>query len=237
MSDDVSPIYEGLDPSWNDVVSAFPEDKRSEYAGFIKTQMDSYAPLKQWEEFAKSGITPEQASTAVGVYNTIENNPKRVYEALGAHLGITPQQAQEVVEELEDADPEEDPRIATLQKQLATVQQILVARHQEETQSRLEQQAEAEIDREIAALKKKYNDVDEDILAVFMANGQMSAEQAYKAYTERDARIRATRPSPMLLGGGGQVPNRAIDPTKLSSSETKNLVAQMMQQAAQSARD
>jgi hypothetical protein len=35
----------------------------------------------------------------------------------------------------------------------------------------------------------------------------------------------------MLLGAGGTVPKRGIDVTKLSSAETKNVVAQMLEHA------
>lgn len=229
-----SPLYDGLDSSWNDVVSAFPEDRRDELAGALKSRIDAYEPLKQWEDFTKSGITPDQAGQALNVYSTIENDPRRVYEAIGKHLGITPQQVQDVMEE--EIDEDDDPRLAALQKQVEIMSQIMVTEKQQSAQAQLAQQAEASIDKDLDGLKKKYGDIDEDEIITRMLYKNMTPEEAYTDYNNKFAQIRARRPSPLVLGGGGQVPQRSIDPTKLDSKDTKNLVAQILQHANEQAK-
>jgi polyhydroxyalkanoate synthesis regulator phasin len=229
------PLFEGLDSSWNDVVSAFPEDRRSELAGSIKSRIDSYEPYKQWDNLQKSGVTPDQASAALNLYSIIENNPRQVYDTLAQHLGISPQQAQQVVEDLDDA-IEEDPRDAELQhlrQQIETISQIMVTQNQQTRQQQLDEQANKELNDQLEGLRKKYGDIDEQQVIMHMLHLDMSAEDAYKAYTGRDDTIRQRRPAPMLLSSGGAIPNRAIDPTKLNSAETKNLVAQMLQHGTQ----
>ena len=224
------PLFEGLGSEWNDIVGAFPEDRRNELAPILKSRIDQYEPLKQWEDFSKSGVTPDHVGTALNLMSIIENKPREVYDIIGKSLGITPQQAQEVVEELEEQDGD-DPRIASLQQQVETLAQIALMNRQ---QSMAQQQAEADDKRlndELTNLKNKYGEVDEQQVLMYMLNNQgMTAEQAYQAYTERDNQIRSRRPSPMIMGSGGAVPRNAIDPTKLNGQDTRNLVAQMMQQ-------
>src|SRR3954470_1975547 len=115
-----SPLIEGLDSSWNDIVNFIPEDKRADFAPKFKERVQSYEALKPWEEFQKSGVTPDQAGTALNLFSVIENNPREVYETIGKHLGITPQQAKEVVKEVEKEveSGNDDPRLATLQQQV-----------------------------------------------------------------------------------------------------------------------
>ena len=233
MDPEGTPLFEGLGPEWNDVVGAFPEDKRTELATALKSRIDQYEPLKQWEDFQKSGITPDQAGQALNIYSTLENDPRRIYEAIGKHLGITAQQAEKVVEEIEETDDDVDPRFKTLQQQVETMSQILLMNKQQETQATLRAEGEASLQRDLDGLKKKYGDIDEQEVIFRMLHADMTPEQAYADYTKKFDQIRARRPSPLVMGGGGQVPQKAIDPTKLDSKETKNLVAQMLQHAAE----
>lgn len=226
------PLIEGLGSEWNEFVNAIPEDKRAEFGPKLRERISAYEPLKQWEDLHKSGITPEHASTALSIYTVLENNPREVYDTLAKHLGITPQQAQQVVEEIEEGD-EDDPRIRKMQQQIDTLSQIALAKNQQETQSRLEQEQDAALDKEMTALKKKYGDFPEDEVIMRMLYSNITAEQAYQEYTGRVSEIQKRRPSPMILGSGGAVPPQAIDPKKLSTSETKNLVTQMLQHANQ----
>lgn len=225
------PLYEGLGVEWNDVVSAIPEDRRAELAPRIKERLDAFTPLKQWEDLQKSGITPEHAGTALNVFSYIENNPREVYKAIGEHLGITPQEAKEVVKDLEKENKEtgEDSRYQTLQQQVETMAQILVAQRQQSTQEQEVAKQNEAIDKEITELKKKYGgEVNEREVLLRMLNDNMSAEEAHLEFAALAAEIRKRRPAPMLLGAGGTVPKNAIDPTKLDSVKTKNLVAQML---------
>lgn len=228
------PLYEGLSPEWNDFVGALPEEKRAELAPKFKERIDAYEnKLKPWENFTKSGITPEFADTAVGIYSMIENQPRQVLDAMAKHLGLTVSEVQQAVETMQEQEEEEgeDPRIKTLTEQVNTLTKIAFAQREQETQQATLKEAEAELEKEFKDLRGKYgDDVDEEEVIMRMVHKSMTAEQAYLEYTGKLGKVRP--PAPRLLGGGGNVPQRAIDPTKLDSASTKSLVAQMMQHAA-----
>lgn len=225
------PLIEGLGSEWNDVVSAIPEDQRADVAARLRDNLSTYEPLKQWEDLHKAGITPDQAGAALSIQNIIDTDPQSVYEAIGRHLGISAAQAEEVVEELEDGD-QDDPRIRALQEQVNTLAQVAVATRQQTVAEKAAADADAQLDSEISALKKKYgDDVPEDEVVMRMLHKDLSAEEAYQEYVSRRDDIMKRRPSPMLLGGGGAIPSRAIDVKKLDSKDTKSLVAQMLDHA------
>ncbi len=227
------PLIEGLGSEWNDIVSAIPEEQRAELAPKLKERVSSYTELENWRDLHKSGITPDQAGSALNLYNIIENNPKQVYDLIGKSLGITAKEAEQVVEELEEGDPE-DPRIATLQNQVETLVAIQLAERQQKTEAETKAEADKWLDGELASLKKKYGDsVDEEQVIMRMVQKGLTAEQAHNEHISYVDSIRARRPAPTLLGGGGSVPQKAIDPTKLSNKETKSLVAQYLEHAKQ----
>ncbi len=231
------PLIEGLGSEWNEFVSAFPEDKRTELGSKFKERVSglssSYESLKGWEDLQKSGITPEHAGTALNLYSIIENNPQQVYETIGKALGITAKEAEEVVDEVAEGDPD-DPRIATMQQQIDTLTQIALAERQMTTQQKEAAEADANLDRELGDLKKKYGDsFPEDEVIMRMLHKNMSAEEALKEYNERAEGIRARRPAPYVMGAGGHVPDRSIDVKTLNNAGTKNLVSQMLEHANQ----
>lgn len=226
------PLFEGLGTEWNDIVGAIPEDRRAELAPKIKERLSAYEPLKQYEDFQKSGISPDQIGTALNIFTMIENEPRKIYEAIGQHLGITPQQAKEAVEEMEQTTDGEDPRLKTMQQQIDTLAQIAIAQKQMTVQERQAAEQDAAIEKDMNDLRKKYGDeVDEEEILMRMLHKDMTAEQAFQDYSGKVTAIRQKRPSPMIIGGGGTVPPRQIDPRKLDSVQTKNLVAQMFEHA------
>lgn len=226
-----APLFEGLGSEWNDIVGAFPEDRRAELAPKLKERLSPYEALEPWKDFHSKGIKPEQVNNALNLYNFIETNPRDVYEAIGQSLNITPAQAEKVVEELDNAD-QDDPRIAALQHKVDTLAQITLAERQQVTQQKIAEEQDRKIEAEINEVKKKYGDIDEDEILMRMAHKGMTADEAAQEYMGRVSEIQKRRPAPFVLGGGGTVPNKQLDPTKLSGADTKSLVAQMMDHAA-----
>lgn len=229
-----SPLYEGLDSDWNDIVGAFPEDKRAELAPLLKERIDSvhkqYEPLKAYEDYQKSGVSSEQIATALNIYNVVENNPRQVYDVLAQHLGISPQEAKEVVEEVTEGDSS-DPRVAKLQQQVETMAKVMLAEREASMKQAETEKQDAALEKEMTALRKKFGDIDEEEILMRMVHKNLSAEDAYKEYSAKVSELRRTRPAPMVMGNSGAIPRNAIDPTKLDNAGTKNLVAQMLQHA------
>lgn len=231
------PLFEGLGVEWNDIVSGFPEDKRAELAPKLRDRISAYEPLKQWEDLHKSGVTPDQAGTALQLFSVIENNPKEVYDTLAKYLNITPAQAQEVVEEIQEGDST-DPRIQAMQQQIETMSQILIGQRQMSVKQQQEAEAETALQKEIETVQNKYQgtDLPEKQLMMRMLHLDMTADQAAQDYLKEVDAIRSRRPAPFVLGSGGNIPSRGIDPVKLDSKERKNLVAQMLDHANAEAR-
>jgi polyhydroxyalkanoate synthesis regulator phasin len=233
------PLIEGLGPEWNDIVSAIPEDKRGELGPKLKERVSAYDnQLKEyepWAQFQKSGINPQQVGSALDLYTVIENNPREVYDTIGKHLGLTPAEAKAVVDEAQKQQQtgvaSTDPQLVALQNQVETMSQIMLAQRQMSAKEQAEAQAEVALESDLSDLKKKYGDYNENEIIMRMLHQDMTAEEAYQDYSGFVDQIRSRRPSPMVMGSGGHVPTRTLDPTKLDSKQTKNLVAQMMEQA------
>lgn len=229
------PLYDGLSPEWNDVLGAIPEDLRGTVGPVLKSKVSSYEEklnsYKSWDDVIKSG-DPEQVKTALGVYQTIENRPQEVYELLGRHLGISTAEAKKVADAVEN-DESGDPRIEEMQRRMDAMTQILVGKHQEELRSAQLKEQEDALTKELSDLKTKYGDYDEEQILLRMSHKGISAEEAYKEYEAMVDSIRRTRPAPMVLGSSGGIPRQGVDPRKLDSKDTKNLVTQLLQQSLQ----
>lgn len=235
------PLYDGLGSEWNDIVGAIPEDKRNELAPKLKERIDQYEPLKGYNDFHKSGLTPDKLSTAYNLQQFIESNPRQAYDAIGNFLGITPQQAQQAVEEAQGQGQEEetppeidallnDPRYKTLQDQVQTLMQLTVVKDQQERQNQQAAEADKLVEKELSDLKKKHGDFPEEEIIMRMVNKNISGEQALQEFNALADSLRR-RPAPFLMGNGGQVPTNKIDVTKLTDKDARGLAAQMMQQA------
>lgn len=229
------PLYEGLSHEWNDVLSVIPEDKRAEVAPKILERTKIPEDYTRWEDLNKSGITPEQAGNALSLYQIIENNPRQVYDMIGKHLNITPQQAQQVVEEIQEADDDSDifadPRVKAMKDQLDTMSQIMLAQNEQATKAAEEEKYNQELQKELDAVKKEFgSDVNEDQILMRMYTKGISAKDAHIQYMNEVSDILKRRPAPMVMGSGGYVPNKPLDPTKMNSQETRAIVAQMLQQ-------
>ncbi len=225
------PLFEGLDPSWNDVLSVLPEDKRSEYGQKIAERTKLPDEYSRWENFNKSGITPEQAEYAIGINKLIEDRPMEVYKAIAEHLNIPVAEAKQVVDEIDEGDEDDNPELSALKQQVDVMQKILLTKHNQETQAQQQAAQDAELEKELSGLRKKFgDDVNEDQVLMRMYTKGITAEEAHQQYMSEVAEIMKRRPSPMVLSGGGVVPNKPLDPTKLNPQDTKKLVAQMMQQ-------
>lgn len=83
-------IPEGLRPM---VEPTFQEWDREVNKRFDEVH-SRYSPYK---EFIDAGLQPAQLREAVDLMRMVVQDPRRIYEALGEHLGITPQQAQQVM--------------------------------------------------------------------------------------------------------------------------------------------
>lgn len=239
------PLVEGLDPSYNDIVSHIPEDKRPEAANKLKEWHQNYTKAQEeaakWQDFSQSGVEPHYAQQAVNVLYALEHQPEVVFQALQKHLGYTPQQAGEAMEQMQQQATEQTgeqnqqidltnhPEFKQMKSQLDAAAQILLSQREEAQKTELQQQQDAALEKDLKELEKKYGEFPEHEVVMRMAHWNMSAEEAYNDYTKFAQEQFSRRPAPFVLGGGGQVPRQPVDVKKLTDKDTKSLVTQMLE--------
>lgn len=244
------PLVEGIDPSWNDVVSYIPEDKRPEVVPKLQEWDNKVKSVEPWKEFADQGVDPNYAKQAVDILEVIENQPQLVYEALQRHLGLTPKEAKSAMDDMQNAnnsgetsgetsetpqqtvDITQHPEFQTMKQQLDAATKILVAQHEEQTEAQKQQEADRKLEQELGDLRNQVGDFPEDQILMRMGYKNMTAQEAYKDYASFVDQARSRRPAPTVLGGGSQVPRQPVDVTKMDRKATKEYVAQMLEQQA-----
>lgn len=232
------PLVEGGNPAWNDVLQYVPEDKRQEVVPKLQEWDQNFQQVQEslspWKEFVDSGVDPETAQVALNVLQTIETNPEAVYEAIGKSLGITKQEAEELVDEVVEEESQASgisrEQFEALAKQSNAMAQILLAKREEEALA----QQESELDKELSGLREKYGDFPENEIVYRMLHSDMSAEDALKDYAQFEENLfRQRRQAPRVLSGGGMIPQPKVDPVKLDDRGTRDHVAEMIRAAIQ----
>lgn len=247
------PLVQGVDPQWNSILQYVPEDKRSEVVPHISQYEQQYKPITEkyenWKSVVDSDLTPAQVEQAVTVLDALEHRPQEVYELLGKHLGVTPGQAQQMVENagLNNNNPENEPdpndplskidltqhpEFARLKHGHDLMAQVLLAEKQTQEQQRVQQEQDQALEKELSELKAKVGDFPEDEILMRMGYKELSAEEAFTEWQKSADQIRQRRPSPFVLGSqGGLIPKPPLDVKSLDSKGTKNLVAEMLAEA------
>lgn len=237
----------GPNPAWNDVLSILPEQfhsvvtpKFQEWDNAAQSRIETLnSSLKEFESykpFVEHGITPDELEQGVRLMYEIQNNPQGVYEALANAYNFNQQamantpvaNANDNTDDDDDDPPipMDDPRYAQINQQLELVSKIVL----NDAQAKQAAAADAALEKELEQLRKDHGDFDEDYVLTKALNGA-SLTDAISAYQSLVQRLTPQPFAPNVLGnsgGGTGLPSNAIDPTKLSGKETRNLVAEML---------
>lgn len=245
-------------PAWNEFLSGVPQGMHDVFKPHLaKWDQGVNARIQQvhseyadWKPLKDQGITPEMIQQGIGIYQAIEEDPRRVYDILGQTYGYAaanqimqnagqgqpqnpnPQQQPEPTAEYQFGQlPQQQPapEIARLQSMVDTMSQIMIAQRNAE----IERQQDTVLDKELADLKARIGPFDETFVVGLMQAG-MSAEQAGERWNQwrSDIIAQSNRPAaPSVISGAGPLPSNAIDPTKLDKKNTVSLAAEMMRAA------
>lgn len=240
-----------INPAWNDVLGLIPQTLHSQitphfqkwdqnYQNSIQKVHSQYEP---WKPFVEGGIDPENVNFSLGLMNAISENPQEVVNAIqtwmqeeGVEQGQQGQQTgqQGQFDQTPQYDPSDitsHPKFVEMEEALQTMAQIMLQQRESEQSVQQDQELEEELGR----LKQEHGDFDENYVISICANsdGEISLEDAIQMDQERTQTILSGRrqPGPPVLGSGGAFPNSVPDPRKLGSTDTRNLVASMLQQA------
>lgn len=234
LPDDVKPLVEGVFKTWDADVNKRFQKLHSEY--------DPWKPVID-------GLQPDDVQGALQVASILEQDPARFLQAFAeaypdlvkealkqpetpAPTGSTPEQG------LGDLDPD-DPvakKLLALQEQVEKLTGGLSQREQVEQQ----QAMQAQLDSVLEGLHKEHGQFDDGYIIFQLAQGATpdQAVQAWKQtltqYGANPGQQQQGEPAPTVVNAGGGLPASGVDPTKLDSEGTQSLVAQMLQQAAES---
>lgn len=234
----------------NPFLSNIPEQDREVVAKYIK-DWDAGVTRKfqeihsQYEPYKQLGVPVEDLQAAYNVYQQLNSDPKGFYEALADALSDeleqgpsgTPQKQNPAYEGLP---PEFQAEFQQTRKAVEAMAQFILDQQNQTKQ----QQEDEELDNYLSQLKEKHGDFDEEFVLTKMYTSNMDGEQAIQAwktamqnYVNQVGGVQEKKNGfkPLNSNGGGAVPtDDSKKVTDLSRKETKNLVAQLMQQSVES---
>lgn len=229
----------GHNPAWDEVLSVLPEQFHSVVTPHfqkwdqaanqrVESVNSQLAQFEAYKPYVEHGINSDELEQGLRLLYEINNNPQNVYQALQNAYNFgqpeAPNQESEEGEEL-NLPPEIMEKLQSHDGMLNAVAQIVL----NDAQAKQDAAADSALEKELSDLKAAHGEYDEDYVLAKMQLG-MSGEDAVKSYQALVQRITPQPFAPTLLGssGGNGVPSNAIDPTKLSGKETRNLVAEML---------
>lgn len=237
----------GLNPAWNEALSAIPEQFHSVLTPHFQ-QWDQSAQqrvesvneqLKAYEgykDFVDNGVSAEDLAQGYQLLYQLNQDPQAVYNALAEafQFGQQPNLEAEGEEGEEEESPNnlQDPRFDQLQNGLELVAQTLL----QQEEAKIQQKADADLDSQLTALKEQYPGLDEAYVLSLMSSNYYTAQEAAESYNALTQNILQQNPRPFApqvmgnSGGGTGLPSQSIDPTKLSGQDRRSLVAQMLRQ-------
>lgn len=242
-----------INPAWNELLGVVPEQLHSQVTPHLQKWDQNYqsqiqkvhSQYEPWKPILDAGVTPQDADFALGLMNAISTNPKEVLSALqewidaeggeGSEQQGQQNQFQQDPNQQEDFDISSHPKVQEMEQALQAVAQILLEQKTQEQQAAEDE----ELETELSELKDKFKDrgeFDEDyVLGIALNDPEITLEQAAERYYQIQDNIlkRQRQPGPPVLGSGGAFPNTNADTSKLGSTDTRALVAQMLAQAQQ----
>lgn len=233
-------------PAWDNVLNIIPEEfhdqVKTHFQQWDKGVEDRFSEVHSkydpYKDFVENEVDASQLKMGLGILQAIEQDPKQVYEALAQQFNLSGAPDEQgntdnVPAEYADLPPAVVKRLQDLERGYETVagqlNKDLEAKQQAAEDQKLEQT--------LAGLKAKHGDFHEGFVLAQMLQGAKPDEAVQQWNTLREEiTIQARRPqAPKILGGGGVgIPGeQRLDVKKLDPKGTKDLVAQMLAQAAQ----
>jgi len=249
-------------PAWNDFLTGFPEsmhpivkERLSKWDEGVNQRINQvHSEYADFKPFREAGLNSEILNQAYGVYQAIQEDPRKVWDILGETYGYaaqpqvnsnpaalqpgqvnpqTPQINQPTGDEYGIEGGQFNPEVARLQAMTENMAQILIAQEA----ARKQAAEDALLENQLKAAREKYGDFNEKFVLSYVNMGE-TLDNAVKAWQGVVNEVRASSnrpPAPTVMNGPGtgQLPSQQIDPSKLNGSETRNLVAQMFKAANQ----
>lgn len=244
----------GINPAWNDLLGVIPEDLHSQVTPYLQNWDQSVQQKietankvsKEWEPYQplrEHGIEMGTIQESLQLYQMLNQNPLELYNLLKDSYKFDSQSGGNGDTDPDDGDPASNPAIGDREKQLLNTMAEWIIKQEDEKKHAAENaamdRAFKEARTKFAEQAKQYGDFDENYVLAQMSKGAEldDAVQSYYSFAENLINNRPKPVAPSIMssssGGSGFPRQQQIDPTKLSTVDRKNLVAQYMQAASQ----
>lgn len=232
-------------PAWQEFLEVVPQELHPQVTpllekwdkGVQERFQKVHSQYEPWKPILDAGVDPDTTQFALNLLNSINENPRLVYDALGSYhkFNASDNNGSGGQGQLEpEAEAQNDPyseNIAKLERQ----QQIMASHLLKQKEAEVEAQEAERLDSELAEMKEKYKskgDFNEKYVLAMMVNGA-STEEAVQAYYEfRDSELKRHAQKPLIMGSGGAMPHLNTDPRKLNDKQAGELAVQMLAAAA-----
>lgn len=225
------------------------QSKLDNYTQNIKGQ---YSNLEPYKEFVDNEVRPDDIRQSLGVVNAISENPQMVFQALAQELGVDLNKLDGQTEGNknegdEGEEPEYDlsnlpPEFVEQFEQLKNGYELLAQNEINRNQQTQEAQEDEELDqlyKQMAQENELFRELNKEgaaepyISSLLMADYEPDeALKEFERFAESIAAYYNRPKPPTILGGGGAINmDTKVDPAKLDSKNTKNLVADMLRAA------
>lgn len=230
-------------PAWSEFLGVIPQELHHQVTPILKKWDDGvnerfnkvHSDYEAFKPFKESGVDPNVLRQGLDIYNALQQDPKRVYEALrGAYPELLEGEANNSGQGQQEPTAEEllQKRLDAMDAQQRQMAELMLTQHRAEETAKADAQLNAELD----AMRKKHGDFNEEwVLSKLMVNPKMSVEAAVQSYTQWESSMKARyAPKPLFMGGGSNgLPGSAPDVTKLNDADVRNYVAERLRQAQQ----
>lgn len=235
---------QSLNPAWNNLLGKIPsslhpaiipelEQWDKNFQTKTSEVQSQYSP---YQNLIDNKIDPSRIQSALDIIGLIEQDPRKFYDEMGNFYKDQWDQGQQSQEEeefsiggAEEYDITQHPKFKELMQNQENMAQYFAQQAQKEQLAKAEQ----EVDAEVKTLSEKYGQFDENFVFSLAVAQNIPLEAAVKVYVDHvNAIMTRQRPgdtAPSVFSGTGGVPAEKIDPTKLDSKGTRQLVTQILE--------
>lgn len=231
-------------PAWSEFLGVVPQELHHQITPILKKWDDGvnerfnkvHSDYAAYKPFKESGVDAQILNQGLQIYNALQTDPRKVFEALtGAYPDLLEGLQQQSGQGQQEPTAEDllQKRLDAFDAQQKQMAELMIAQHRAEEAKRADEQLEAEFQE----MRKKYGDYDmEWVVSKLQVNPKMTVEAAVKSYVDWEAGMRAKyAPKPLFMGGGSSgLPGSAPDVKKLSDADTNKYVAEILRLSQQS---
>lgn len=207
---------------------------------------EQYAPYEAYKPFIENQVDPQAMEYAMGIFQQLNENPRAIYDALqqaySEEWGLN-QQSQ--------GDPNgydqtpsygeegyNDPRVSQLEEGFKQLASVIISEREQQSQVIQFQQEDQQLDTILTGLRGQHGDFNEQIVLGLMLSGMdpVSAVTQYKSDIQAQVEAARRPAAPGIISQGGvAAPAQQNEVRKLDGKNTRAMVAQILEQAHNSA--